>query len=63
MATGFSWIPPLALIDAMGGKAIVQKLIEDKYPEIGVDQATLQRVFLKVQHSNYDYRPFLKAKQ
>lgn len=63
MATGFSWLPPIALIDLFGGIDTVVKLskkyLEDKYLIILDNQDILSRLPKK---SKYDYRSYLKAR-
>lgn len=57
MATGFGWIPPLSIIDAVGGKTVFKDLIrETVYYEDFIS------VFDKVTESKYDYRSFIKAR-
>ena len=34
MATGFNWVPPLALIDAFGGVDIFREIALESFPEI-----------------------------
>lgn len=61
MATGFSWIPPIALIDLFGGKEVLKELtytyLEKQYKELvdllydGIPGC-----------SKYDYRSYLKAR-
>ncbi|WP_050636067.1 3-hydroxyacyl-CoA dehydrogenase family protein [Candidatus Stoquefichus sp. SB1] len=63
MATGFSWIPPIALIEVLGGMGRIKKLAEryldDRFVNLVSDEHFLEGV---PSHSKYDYRPFLKAK-
>lgn len=63
MATGFSWIPPIALIDLFGGIDKVIELgkryLEDKYLEVFNNQEIINYLPEK---SKYDYRPYLKAR-
>lgn len=61
MATGFSWIPPIALIDLVGGKKVFRKLtydyLDNQYIKL------LDSLYDKIPCcSKYDYRPYLKAK-
>ena len=61
MATGFSWIPPIAVIDLLGGKEVLRKLtyiyLENQYRKL------VDALYSEIPcHSKYDYRPFLKAR-
>lgn len=62
MATGFNWIPPLAVIDAFGGiedfKEIAIKELDEDYLSV-VD---INRILTNIPNSNYDFRPFFKAR-
>lgn len=55
MATGFSWIPPLALVEAFGGVEVVK--------EIAAKQNKNYSILESVVKSKYDYRSFLKARK
>lgn len=57
MAEGFNWIPPLALVDALGGAEKLTK-IADEYGST----ANVKRFLLDLPRSTYDYRKFFKAK-
>lgn len=63
MATGFSWMPPLAMIDWFGGVKSVTKLVKKyldlKYIRVIEDKEIINKL---PQKSKYDYRPYLKAK-
>lgn len=63
MATGFSWIPPIALIELLGGKEKTKYLI-NKYLDARYQHIINDKDFYKCipEHSKYDFRPFLKAK-
>lgn len=62
MATGFNWVPPLAIIDAFGGVDSFKRIAEEKLPEEFTATINRNDIFLDVPKSNYDYRPFFKAK-
>lgn len=62
MATGFGWVPPLAVIDAFGGVLKFIKLAEDKLPKEFLSKVDIIETFKDVPESTYDYRPFFKAK-
>lgn len=63
MATGFNWIPPLALIEVFGGKTVVAELVSkyvknDKmYRNIDID-----KLLSACKASAYDYRRFIRSK-
>ena len=56
MAEGFNWLPPLAMIDALGGKKEVVKLSK-KYLDFDCES-----LLENVPKSKYDYRKYMKAK-
>jgi 3-hydroxyacyl-CoA dehydrogenase len=62
MATGFNWIPPLALIDAFGGRDTFKHLINKRMPIDYIKSINIDDLFNNVKPSDYDYRPFFKAK-
>lgn len=62
MATGFNWIPPLAIIDIFGGADNFKKVIKAKLPTDYFKNNDLEQMLIDIPKSNYDYRPFLKAK-
>ena len=59
MATGFNWIPPFALIKALGGNKNVVDMCQ-KYLE---KQFKYDEIMNKEIDSIYDYRKFLKARE
>ena len=63
MATGFGWCPPLALIEAFGGKDEFLKLYKDYVGEESYATNDIEKVFANIEKSNYDYRRFIKAKK
>ena len=62
MATGFNWIPPLAVIDIFGGTDNFKELIKEKLSEDYFNDNDLEGLLVDIPKSKYDYRPFLKAK-
>lgn len=64
MATGFGWVPPLAVIDALGGKDAFMKLAQER-----LSSELLARIKLKdtlkdlPECSHYDFRSYFKGKQ
>ena len=59
MASGFNWIPPLALVDAFGGNEAFIKFACEQEINMKIDY---QNVLKNLPHSKYDFRPFFKAK-
>lgn len=63
MVTGFSWLPPIAWIDLLGGKdniiELTKKHLEENWQNIVENETFFKDVPSK---SKYDYRQFLKAK-
>lgn len=62
MATGFGWVPPLAVIDAFGGLQEFIENAENKLPEEFLSRLNISEVLKDVPKSKYDFRPFFKAK-
>ena len=62
MATGFTWCPPFALMDAFSNVCDLSQLMKARLqPEI-VRQVNIDHIIEEHQRSKYDYRPFFKAK-
>ncbi len=62
MAAGFNWCPPLALIEAFGGKEIFVKLCEERIENSVLREMDFKNLVKAVEKSAYDYRKFIKAK-
>ena len=62
MATGFGWIPPLAVIDAFGGIDQFKQVILEKLSSDYLTSVDINEVLKDIPASSYDYRSFLKAK-
>lgn len=62
MATGFNWVPPLAVIDAFGGSENFKKLANEKLDNDLLSKIKIDDILRDVPQSSYDYRPFFKAK-
>ena len=61
MATGFTWCPPFALMDAFSNVCDLAQLMRTRLkPEI-VSQVDVNHIIAEHRHSKYDYRPFFKA--
>lgn len=62
MATGFTWCPPFAMMDAFSNVCDLALLMKTRLkPEI-VTQVDINHIIAEHQRSKYDYRPFFKAK-
>ena len=62
MATGFTWCPPFALMDAFSNVCDLSQLMKTRLkPEI-MTQVDIDHIIAEHQRSKYDYRPFFKAK-
>lgn len=62
MATGFNWIPPLAVIEAFGGAEEFRQQCSQYFAEELAKKLELERLISQVKASKYDYRRYLKAK-
>jgi 3-hydroxyacyl-CoA dehydrogenase len=62
MATGFNWVPPLALIDVFGGANAVRKIAAGRLSKEFLSKVDIGDVFTDIPESDYDFRPFFKAK-
>ncbi|MDF2544135.1 MAG: hypothetical protein K0S47_3853 [Herbinix sp.] len=62
MATGFNWVPPLAVIDAFQGVDNFKKIALNKLPSDYISKIELDEVLKDIPKSSYDFRPFFKAK-
>lgn len=63
MATGFGWIPPLALIKALGGEEEVKRLCTERLDSNFIKKVNIEDILSDVPESDYDYRKYFKAKQ
>lgn len=62
MATGFTWCPPFAMMDAFSNVCDLALLMKTRLkPEI-VTQVDIDHIIAEHQRSKYDFRPFFKAK-
>ena len=62
MATGFNWVPPLAVIDAFGGVNVFKKIAIERLSKDFLSRIDIDDILRDVPKSNFDYRPFFKAK-
>ena len=56
MASGFNWLPPLSLIEVLGGNNEVIKLSKEYLGE------NIEELVNDLPKSKYDYRKFIKAR-
>lgn len=62
MATGFNWVPALAVVDAFGGVDCFKKIAKEKLDKEYFSIVDIEEVLENVPKSNYDFRPFFKAR-
>lgn len=62
MATGFNWVPPLAVIDAFGGVENFKRITEEKSEPEFLSKVIIDEILSNIPKSKYDYRLFFKAK-
>lgn len=62
MAAGFNWCPPLAMIEALGGKEHFKALCKERIEESWLSIDTQEHLLNRVEKSKYDFRRFIKAK-
>lgn len=62
MATGFNWIPPLAVIEAFEGTEKFKKLCYFYLEDRMLNKIELDKLLEEVKPSRYDYRKYFKAK-
>lgn len=62
MATGFNWIPPLALIDAINRVYPFEDIVQNRMENSFLNKYDLKQKFYQGTKSTYDFRPFIKAK-
>ncbi len=63
MATGFNWCPPLAIADALSTVTNFKELVMERLDSEVQDKVDMERVLSSIVPSEYDYRPFFKAKR
>lgn len=62
MAAGFNWVPPLGVIDAFGGVLAFKELALHTLSDSFLAKIDLNEILSNIPKSNYDFRPFFKAK-
>lgn len=62
MANGFGWVPPLAIIDALGGTDTVRHLAKNTLEAEELAVIDIDEVLKDIPQSKYDYRSFFKAR-
>ena len=63
MATGFSWCPPLALIQALYGTEYFFDLVNERLNKTVLNKIDLEQLSNSIEVSKYDYRKYFKAKR
>jgi 3-hydroxyacyl-CoA dehydrogenase len=62
MATGFTWCPPFAMMEAFSEVCDLRQLITDRLPSSFVSMIDVDYIVTRHIKSNYDYRIYFKAK-
>ncbi|WP_259329571.1 3-hydroxyacyl-CoA dehydrogenase family protein [Bacteroides uniformis] len=62
MATGFTWCPPFAMIEALSTVCDVKELMRSRIHKDVLAQVDLDYLFTKVKPSKYDYRIYFRSK-
>ncbi|RGU93403.1 3-hydroxyacyl-CoA dehydrogenase family protein [Clostridium sp. AF15-17LB] len=63
MAMGFNWVPPMAVIDAFGGKEQLLEIVKTAdLNNLSLKLSDIETLIMGIPKSEYDYRKFLKAK-
>ena len=62
MATGFNWVPPLAIVDAWGGEKRFYKLCEKVLDAEFRQRVDAEKLLRELPKSKYDYRRYFRAK-
>ncbi len=63
MAMGFNWCPPLAIADALGTVCDFKQLVRERLDDKIKSSINIEEVLDSIVPSQYDYRPFFKAKR
>lgn len=63
MADGFSWVPPLALIQALGGAEEFYALCQKRLDQDLLTNVNLKQLIKNLPDSKYDFRRYFKAKR
>lgn len=61
MAAGFNWCPPLAVIRALFGVEYFTGLVKERISAHILEKIDLQKILVKIEPSEYDYRRYFKA--
>lgn len=62
MATGFNWCPPIAMMEALGGKKEFIELCKERIGEDALKENFSDLESILPDASKYDYRKYLRAK-
>jgi len=63
MASGFNWVPPLAVVDAFGGADRFKQIAKRTLPEDYLSLVNIDDVLDGIPESRYNYRMFFKARR
>lgn len=63
MAAGFSWCPPLAIVDALFGKENFIELVRERLSGEFLSEVDFEELRLYIEPSRYDYRRYVRAKR
>ena len=63
MATGFNWCPPMAIVDAFGGRDCFVELCKERLSEDELQKMEFELLIENYEVTEYDYRKFLRAKR
>lgn len=62
MATGFSWAPPLSIIQALGDSEKFKSIVNERVPCEILSKIDLEFLLYNLPISKYDYRRYFRAK-
>lgn len=63
MAMGFNWVPPLGIVEVLGGSQQTKALCVERLQSNILTQVNLEEIFEDLPTSLYDYRRYFRAKQ
>ncbi|MDR1396771.1 MAG: 3-hydroxyacyl-CoA dehydrogenase family protein [Desulfarculales bacterium] len=63
MVTGFNWVPPLAIVDALGGTEKFKILVCERLDDDFLNKIDIETLLKDIPPSQYDYRKFFKIKK
>jgi 3-hydroxyacyl-CoA dehydrogenase len=62
MASGFNWIPPLCVYNVLNKAQKFEELAHETVPQEILSRLSFSELLDEIPESEYDYRPFFKAK-